>query len=347
MRRFILTTAFILGLVVLTGSEASFAQDGNSGVNPDDNPRDRRAQTTMKFLDISLDARAAAMGNAMVAQEIGSSSMFYNPAGMARLGGLVSVSAGHVQWIGDFEYNQLSAAFRPAQGRYGVVGFMVRSGNYGDFIGTVRDASQSNGLRETGTFSPNTLSAGFGYAKALSDRFSVGGNLKYATQDLGATLMNQEGREVKNTESTIVADFGMLYKTGMPGLNFAAGVRNFSQEVQYADKQVELPLLLQIGLSMDMAQALRLNPNMHALSLVLDATHPRDYYTNVKFGGEYLFMNTLALRAGYAYPNGIQGANLGVGLRFDISGIELHADYAYTRFDTFSDVNRISLRLGL
>lgn len=361
MRTLLFVATLAFGMVLLPGAQVSFAQDdGGDGpdtvdpdrdVDPGANPTDRRAQTTMKFLTISLDARAAAMGSALTAEDhAGATAMFYNPAGMARLGegdGFASVSLGQVQWLADFTYNHLSAAFSPAGGRYGVIGFSVRSGDYGDFIGTVRDGSAEGGFRETGTFSPSTFAAGVSYAKTLGERFSVGTNVKYAMQDLGGTLLSADATEASSNDlGTVVVDFGMLYESGFRGINLAAAVRNFSQEVQYADKYVELPLELQIGLTWDVMQAVDLDPDQHAFTLFANAARPRDFDTNAKMGGEYVLMNTLALRAGYEYPNGDQGVNLGAGLQFELSGIDLAADYAYTSYATFSGVNRISLQLG-
>ena len=49
---------------------------------------DKLAQTGMKFLSFSPDARAAALGDAITAKTGGASSLFYNPAGMARIEGM-------------------------------------------------------------------------------------------------------------------------------------------------------------------------------------------------------------------------------------------------------------------
>ena len=54
----------------------------------DDLGTDKLAQTGMKFLSFSPDARAAALGGAITAKTGGASSLFYNPAGMARLEGM-------------------------------------------------------------------------------------------------------------------------------------------------------------------------------------------------------------------------------------------------------------------
>ncbi len=80
------------------------------------------AQTGMKFLSVSTDARASAMGDAVTALEGHSSSMFFNPSGMARLNSFANVSLGQVSWIADIYYSYGSAAFSPLKGHYGVFG---------------------------------------------------------------------------------------------------------------------------------------------------------------------------------------------------------------------------------
>jgi hypothetical protein len=346
----IFATLFAFTFMLSVAPQVSLAQDGEAGreVDPGDNPRERRAQTTMKFLSISLGARASAMGNAAMAQELGAMSMFYNPAGMARLEGVGHASAGQVQWIGDFKYNHVSVAYSPMNGQFGVVGLSFRAGDYGDFIGTVRDTDPDGlGFRETANYSPTTTAIGFGYARALNDQFSIGANVKYAVQDLGSTLMNLEGTTQENRQSTIVGDFGMFYRTGFRSLAFAVTVRNFSRELQYANKQVELPLLFQIGASADVMEIADRTSDMHSLNVTVDATRPRDYQTHVQFGGEYVFMSTLALRVGYKYPQGMEeGINLGGGVNLSVQDVNLSADYAYTQFGRFGTVNRIGLQVG-
>ena len=49
----------------------------------DDLGTDKLAQTGMKFLSFSPDARAAALGDAVTAKTGGASSLFYNPAAVS------------------------------------------------------------------------------------------------------------------------------------------------------------------------------------------------------------------------------------------------------------------------
>jgi hypothetical protein len=293
-----------------------------------------------------MDARAAGMGNAMTAQQLSSSAMFYNPASMAFIENTVDVYLGQTNWIADVVYNAGSIAWNSPIGIIGLHGVFV---NYGDILETVR-ADNDKGFVDIGTFSPSESVIGIGYAQSLTDRFSVGGNIKYAQQDLGeATIeMNESGDPVKEAYAvgTLAYDFGVLYKTGFRSLNLALSIRNFSQELRYEEENFELPLTFRIGVMMDIFDLTSLNPNMHSFIFSVDTERPRDFSEQIKVGGEYLFMNTFALRAGYIYPSDEQGFNAGIGLYQSLGGINFGFDYAYSEFGVFGDVNRFSLHVN-
>lgn len=311
--------------------------------------RQKLARTTMKFLNISADPRAAALGDAVTAFEHESTALFYNPAGMARQEHFLSVSAAQTQWFVDVKYNFASLALRPLDGRLGVFAFSFVSADYGDIEETIR-SNNEDGFLDLGTFSPAALSFGIGYARALSDRFSVGGHVKYVSQDLGSSVMRttDSGYERRgNKESVVAFDFGMLYHTGFRSLTFAAGARNFAREIEYAEESFELPLLLKIGVKMDMLDLFARGADAHSFVLALDTESPRDYREQIKVGGEYTFLNTFSLRAGYVFPTDVQGIHAGVGVDTSVGGISLGADYAYSDYGVFSDVHRIGLRVSL
>lgn len=309
------------------------------------------AQTGMKFLSQSVDARAAALGNAVTALGEGSSTaMFYNPAAMARMSGFSHLSLDRVEWIGDISYNAGSIAFQPAGGLYGVFGLSVMSVDYGDFLGTIR-STNDEGFVDTGTFSPTALALGFGYARSLTNQFSVGANIKYAKQDLGSSVvgLDEGGNRTTRDRSadTFAYDFGVLYDTGFRSLRFAVNARNFSRELVYVEENFELPLLVTIGLSMDVFEMAQMQSETHAFLLSVDAAHPRDYSEQVKVGGEYQFMDLFSVRAGYTMPEDEQGLSLGAGLQTGVQEFDFSFDYAYTQFGRFGNVNRLSVSVGL
>ncbi|MCU0644138.1 MAG: DUF3308 domain-containing protein, partial [bacterium] len=130
-----------------------------------------------------------------------------------------------------------SIAINPSFGKYGTFGLSILSVDYGEFLGTVVDPTSEKGYADTGNFGPSAFALGFGYAKALTDRFSVGGHIRYVDQKLGSSVVPvgevSEGvtKEVNNDLNVWSFDFGTVYRTGFKSLVFGMTVRNFSQEV--------------------------------------------------------------------------------------------------------------------
>ncbi len=315
--------------------------------------QDKRAQTGMKFLSTSIDARAASLGNAVTAVDGMYASLFYNPAGMASQQNFVTAGAAQVQFIADIDYNIAGVSFAPQGGRFGVIGLSLMHVDYGTFEETIR-ANNDDGFVDLGTFSPSAYAIGVGYARALTDRFSIGGHVKYASLDLGAPVDERgaDGSLVRADaqEGVMAYDFGMLYKTGFRSLNFAVTARNFSPEVTFVEESFQLPLELRIGFAMNLMDLTNFNRDVHSLLFVVDTSKPRDFAEQINVGGEYGFMNTLFLRAGYTQPADEQGVSLGVGVQQQVRGVGFGADYAYTDFGVFNQfgrVHRLALRFSI
>ena len=308
------------------------------------------AQTGMKFLSVSLDARASALSGALTAMEGNSTSLFYNPAGMARIDDFLTMSFGRVQWIADIDYVYGSMAFNPENGLYGVFGLTFLSVDYGDFEGTIR-AENEQGFLDLGIYSPSAYAMGFGYAKALTQKFSVGGQIKYVNQNLVGGIANfniDQGILSTDLDKNIISyDFGILYKTGFKSLNFGMNIRNFSKEIKYIKESFQLPLTFEIGLSMNMIDLTGINPDLHSVVLSVDAVHPRDFKEQLDIGMEYYFNKMVALRLGYTSPADEQGISMGAGFYQTIEGFNLAVDYAYTEFGVFDNVHRFSFHFSL
>jgi len=315
-----------------------------------DYAQQKLAQAGMKFLTVGTDARATAIGEAMTAVEGYSSSMFFNPAAMGWMTKLGSLSVGQTRWIADINHYFGSVALAPFNGEYGVIGMTVLSIDYGELQETIR-ADNEQGFLDIGTFKPTAFAIGLSYARALSDRFSVGGNVKYVTQDLGNSTVSLrpsgEAEKVSNSTNVIAFDFGILYRTGFKSLNFGMTVRNFSREIRYQQENFQLPLIFKIGVSMDILDFFPVDKEMHAFLLSVDATHPRDYPEQINIGGEYLFAKTLALRGGYMLNNDEYGLTLGFGVQRALGDFQLGLDYSYTPFGVFDAVHRLSFQFTM
>lgn len=317
------------------------------------------AQTGMKFLQIGNNARGASMAEALTSLQGGSEALFYNPAGMARLNGMLDINLGQTQWIADINQLNASLAISPFNGDYGVLGFSFISMDYGDIPQTVL---AENDLRyiEIGTFKPTAVAFGLGYARALTDKFSVGGHLRWVTQSFGDAVVNATFTKGTNGQDSAMAtsetitnkltvnafDFGILYLTGYKSLAFGMSLRNFSEEVKYVSEGFQLPLTFQIGISMNVMDLAEDLAGQHALYLSANAEHPRDYPEQIRIGAEYVFMNTFAARVGYVSPADEHSLSYGFGVKTELAGTKFGADFAYTPFGIFDTVTRLNLHFG-
>lgn len=339
----IVTILALVVLMVSLQSQLIFSQQQKLG------------QTGMKFLNVSLDARSAAFGDAVTSLETNSTAMFYNPASMGWLNRTADISIGSTRFIADINYYNGAVSFVPEGGLYGVFGLSFTSVDYGEFLGTVR-ANNEQGYVDVGTYSPTAMAIGFGYAKSLSEKFSLGANIKYVRQSLGSSVVGDlevdpfqgyiSGTTEENELSVFAFDFGVLYRTGFESLNIGMSVRNFAREVKYKSEGFQLPLIFQLGASFNFADIMDVDKNEHSILVSVDANHPRDYPEQIMIGVEYTFMNLISFRGGYSAPNDERNFSAGVGLKKDISGVGLAVDYAYTPFGIFNDVHRISLNFA-
>lgn len=316
------------------------------------------AQSGFQFLSVVSDARAAALADAMTSLELGSSALYFNPAGMANMTGLVDVTASMNSWIADIRHNTFSMAFSPVQGNYGVIGLSYQGVNYGDFYGTRVNKGIEAGYEDTGLFQLSANAAGLGYAKRLTDRFSVGGQVRIVTQDLGESEIplitiqtdtagvaysDTSSRVVSNSMSPYAFDFGTQFKTGFKSLVFGMSVRNFSQEIKYVEEGFQLPLVFNLGISMDLMDLIGGGNLDQSLYVSVDASHYRSHVEQVKIGIDYRLLKLLSLRGGYITSNDESGLTFGMGL----SHFGFTFDYAFTPYGIFGSVQRMTVRFAL
>ena len=305
--------------------------------------QDKLAQTGFQFLSVATDARGGAMGDAVTTLNLGSSSLFFNPAGMARMESRFDIGATQNNWIADIKHNSYSLAINPAGGRYGVFGMTFMSVDYGDIQGTMVWGNEQ-GYVDTEIFRPSAFAFGAGYAKTLTDKFAVGGQIKYAGQQLGKNMVpvGEDSLKVKkNLAFTTAYDFGTIYRTGFKSLKFGMSVRNFSQEIEYESESFLLPLTFRIGLSMDVFDFFELP--QHNMLVTIDASHPRSYPEQLKVGAQYSFMDMFFGRIGYVGNSDENDLTYGFGIKKFGAAI----DYAYTPFGVFDNVQRFTVRFSL
>ena len=301
------------------------------------------AQSGYQFLKIDADARAAAMGGAFILVGTGASSMFYNPAGMTEQPVSIDFFSTQTNWLADIGYYSLGVTKK--LGNFGVIGFSMQTSDYGSIIGT-RVADNTAGFIETGNVEVEALAMGISFAKSLTDRFSVGGQVKFVSQSLGNTLM-PDGSEKSNKTDGLAYDFGTIYYPGIKSFRFGMGVRNFSKNFKYEDDSFPLPLTFTMGVALDVMDFVGSFGENHNLLVEVDAVHPIDYTERVNMGIEYGFKKIFFLRGGYKFNHDTEGLSLGVGFSIRLIGLMTKLSYSFNDAGSFSPVNRISIGISL
>ena len=300
------------------------------------------AQTGFNFLDISSDARASAMAGAVNSLSGYSDALFHNPSSMADIPTMLNANFSINKWIADINHISASLVYSPLEGDYGVFGLSLQSVDYGEIKGTVFTRNNEQSYYDTGLLKPTAMAFGFGYAIMLNDKFSVGGQIKYAIQKLGENIY-EDGTKKNNEADALALDFGTIYRTGLESLAFGMSVRNYSNEIKYEYESFQLPLIFIVGISANLFDFVDIGDPSQTLLISVDATHHRSHPEQIKVGLEYSVFDILALRGGYVSANSEDAFSFGLGLSY----LGAFVDYAYTPFGIFNNVQRFSVRVSL
>jgi len=328
----------IFMILVFVLSCKLFAQ----GIEPAD--IERVGQSGWQFLKINGDARVAGMGGAYVAASKGSSaSAFGNPASLIDVENW-DISMSHVDWIADIKYQTIAIAKN--FGNIGVFGINLAYVDYGDMDETI-NSSIEGGDRTTqvitgNTFSASDLAIGISYSKKVTDKLSIGANVKYIKETIAELNM-----------SNWAFDFGTVYYTGFKSLRLAMTARNFgsdvqltgwSEEYQAEADDIKMPIDFRIGVAMDFFDEQPNSP--HILTVSLEGDHPNDGPEKVNLGMEYAYNDMFFIRSGYKFNYDEEGLSFGAGIKCDIYGHSGRFNYAYVDFGNLNQVHMIQLGIS-
>jgi len=300
-------------------------------------------QTGLKFLDICVGARAAAMGEAYTVISDDVNAMFHNPAGLAQMkASKFDLTVSRTEWFADISYNAVGIAING--GTWGNFGMsLIPAPDYGDIDGTIV-ADNEQGFEETGPVDVSAFAMGLAYGRKFTDKFMIGAHVKYAYQHLGSNPMLDPEQDSLYTQinelSTLAYDLGTIFYPGFKSFRFGMSVRNFSGAAKYEEYGFQLPLTFKIGIGMDVLDLFGEHPGK-SFVVAIDAVHPRDYTERIQIGGEFS-MGVLRLRSGYKFNYDEEGLCAGIGIY--ARGIKL--DYAYNAFGAFDLVNRVTLGIS-
>ncbi|MCU7500445.1 MAG: PorV/PorQ family protein [Ignavibacteria bacterium] len=258
----------------------------------------------LSFLKLGFGARNVAMGDLGVVNSTDVTALNYNPA---MLSGFSSpeILFTHNQWIEDTRSEYLGVSFK-LLGLPWAVG--VNTTTISDIEVRTRPG-EAEGKFNANYFA-GSLSTGFG----ITSHISVGATVKYLYEGLLSDESNGLG-----------FDLGMFYESPVEGLNFGAAFRNLGSMNGLRTEATKLPSDFRFGaLYSDLLN--ELNSSFTLGAEVQKYLVAKD--THVNFGGELLYDDMIALRAGYQTGFESKGFTAGLGLKW----YNLSFDYAYTPF---------------
>jgi hypothetical protein len=306
--------------------------------------------TAVGFLNIDVGAQAVAMGGAYAAVAQDATAMYWNPSGIARSEQFEALFQ-HTRWIADISLNYLGIVI-PIRG-VGSFGVNMTSLGMDDMERTT--ISNPEGTGET--FSAGSSALGISYARNLTDRFSVGFNVKYITE------------KIYHSSATGVAfDVGTLFLTNFSGLKIGMSISNYGPKIRMGGRDMltqvdidplvhgnnknmnanlktdafDLPLMFRVGVAIDVLKGMA-NSN---LILAVDALHPNNDVESINVGAEYVLNRMIFLRGGYNTlfaKDSETGLSFGGGLKYTIGGPTLVLDYAYRDFGILNQIQMFTL----
>ena len=308
--------------------------------------------TVAAFLEVPVGARAVGMGSAFVGTANDVTSLYWNPAGLARLEQNEAMFS-HMQWLADMNFDYAGVAMH--LGEFGSLGISFTSLTMPDMEVTTVERPEGTGE----LFSAGDFAVGVHYARGLSERFSIGFTGKYVSEYIW-DMRSQ----------ALALDIGILFTANfLNGVRIGASMTNFGTDMKLEGRDTRtfhsvdptiygsndripqniemdswsLPLNFQFGVATDVVRS-----DDHLLTVAVDALHPADNYESINTGLEYGYSRTFFIRGGYQslfLTDGEGGLTMGAGILADLFGGNMRArvDYAYWDFGRLKSVNVLAV----
>ncbi len=303
-----------------------------------------------QFLKIGTQARTMAMGEATVANPEGLSALQWNPAGLSKYE-TQTASFSQSNWLVGTQFFNAAAALN--LGRMGTIGAQLTMLDYGEM--PVRTELEPDGTGEY--FVAQNLNMSVAYANNLTDRFSIGGQVKFIQE----TIWHMKA-------STVAFDVGALFTTPFKDIRLGMSITNFGGTMQLSGRDVRfyndpaedmygnndqipanyeldewaIPLTFRVGLSGEL-----IDKGYIKWTWAVDALHPSDNTEYVNVGTELALWKMLYLRTGFRTlfmdeRNG--GLTAGVGMKYMLtSSTGIQFDYAFVSYGDLGYINMFTV----
>lgn len=271
------------------------------------------AATGVAFLKIPVDASICGNGEAAAASVTSAAALYYNPAGISRIGSFDAVLM-HNQWFLDMRHEYVAAGFGSP-----LLGAFAASFNYwtaGDIQGITWRGDTIPGY----VFSASDWNVALGYGRGF-------GPLAFGAS---AGFVRETNESLAFSAWAFGA--GALYDLPVTGLRAGASVTNVGAKVSLDQDQASLPWTVRAGWRYDRS----------IFGVTQDFIVSADEKPGIAVGAECRLVELLALRLGYRTGSDMVGfAHLRAGLGVRFRGIGV--DYAFAPYGKLGLTHRISL----
>lgn len=318
-------------LIFLLLSSLSLAQDGTR---------------VFEFVNITTSPRQAALGgNAQSMWDADPNAAYWNPA-LANESSHGFLSLNYVNYLADVNFGTLSTVYQLDDEQ-----FLSLHGQYVDY-GNFRGFDENDNY--TGDFSAKDAAISLGYARRISDFFTVGASAKFISSRIESYSSNG-----------LAADFGIVFHDIDYDTNVSLVVRNLGFQMKtYAGTKEKMPVQINLGLSTKMEYVpLELTLSLHDLQKFDSSVETNENGQKTKFGrklidhvsvgGELFPGQSFNIRFGYNFKRGNElkvednrvFAGLTYGFGFRISYFRF--DFAHANYYQGANTNNFGLTVDL
>ena len=269
-------------------------------------------ETGFAFLKLGVGARAMGMGSAYVAIANDPSAVYWNPAGLAAVT-KTQVTAMHNEWIQDFRQEFVAVGAKAGPGSLGI-GF---SGFYADEL----ERRDDTGVL-LGHFGFNDIAITGAYGMRVAKGLDAGLALRYVREMIDAV-----------DATALTGDLGARYGLADTGVSFGAAIQNVGGDAKFESEEFPLPRTYRLGAAFTRPIA-KWNG-----SGTLSAEYRQARADDGRFhlGGELVYKQLLAVRAGAKFGYDDEDFSFGLGLKkdwfaFDYALLPLSSDLGTSHF---------------
>ena len=307
-----------------------------------------------QFLKLGAGARGTALGDAYASHVSDISALYWNPAGIQKIGGN-SVGVSNTQLFAGINLSFIGAAFQLDPST--TIGVSVIYLNSGEM--DLNTIAEPEGTGQT--FDAASSSIGVSVARSLTNRFDLGVTVKLITERL-----------YREEASTLAFDIGSQFDTGIYGMKLGMALTNFGGKLKLDGPDLDqpyrndntstnydagsrlkteewpIPLVFRLGISADIVgkNSEMIQNSNNRITLILEGNDPIDHYLRYNMGLEYEWNEVFALRAGYKSNYDEAKWTTGFGMDFRKLGINARMDYAFNDYGILGYVHNYSLEFN-